>query len=68
GALGGLRGLVTLRSILENIGVIVNPTQVAIATAQEAFDEESQLKDEKKQKAVRDLGAEIEKLATKLNS
>src|SRR4051794_2527289 len=33
GALGGLRGLVTLRSILGNIGVLVLPTQFALSKA-----------------------------------
>ena len=37
GALGGLRGLVHVRSILGNIGVIVLPEQVAVARAHEAF-------------------------------
>jgi NAD(P)H-dependent FMN reductase len=68
GALGGLRGLVTVRSILENIGVFVHPNQISIPMAHEAFDEESQLKDEKKQKHVKELGAEVEKLTTKINS
>jgi NAD(P)H-dependent FMN reductase len=37
GALGGLRGLVHVRSILGNIGVIVLPDQIAVAKAREAF-------------------------------
>src|SRR5579862_2726196 len=45
GALGGLRGLVTVRSILGNIGVHVLPGQVCISAAYEAFDEGGQLKD-----------------------
>src|SRR6516225_3020147 len=45
GALGGLRGLVTVRSILGNIGVIVLPDQVAVPKAQEAFTPEGTLKD-----------------------
>ncbi len=51
-ALGGLRGLVTLRSILGNIGVLVLPDQVCVATAHEAFDEAEKLKDERKAKQV----------------
>ncbi|MFN0127303.1 MAG: NADPH-dependent FMN reductase [Verrucomicrobiales bacterium] len=52
GALGGLRGLVTLRSILGNIGVIVLPDHVCISTAHEAFDEAGKLKDERKAKQL----------------
>src|SRR5262249_25091779 len=45
GALGGLRGLVHVRAILGNIGVIVLPDQVAVSRAFEAFDPNSSLKD-----------------------
>lgn len=52
GALGGLRGLVHLRAILGNIGVIVLPDQVAVSKAYEAFDEKGGLKDERTAKQV----------------
>ena len=52
GALGGLRGLVHLRAILGNIGVLVLPDQVAISKAHEAFDESGKLKDERKAQQV----------------
>lgn len=52
GALGGLRGLVHLRSILGNIGVIVLPDQVALPKAHEAFDAAGQLKDQRPAKQV----------------
>ena len=52
GGLGGLRGLVHLRSILGNIGVIVLPDQVSISSAHEAFDDVGNLKDERKAKQV----------------
>lgn len=45
GALGGLRGLVHIRSILGNIGVLVLPEQLAISRAFEAFDENDELLD-----------------------
>ena len=49
GAIGGLRGLVHVRSILSNIGVIVLPDQIAIAKVQEAFNADGSLKDSKQQ-------------------
>jgi chromate reductase, NAD(P)H dehydrogenase (quinone) len=52
GALGGLRGLVHLRSILGNIGVIVLPDQVAVGKAYEAFNDDDSLKDERQAKQV----------------
>jgi len=39
GSLGGLRGLVHVRSILGNIGVLVVPEQVAVGNATSAFNE-----------------------------
>lgn len=68
GALGGLRGLVTLRSILGNIGVLVLPDQVAIPTAHEAFDEAGKLKDERKAKQVTKLATNLVETATKLKA
>lgn len=37
GGLGGLRGLVHVRAILSNIGVLVVPTQLAVSQAHKAF-------------------------------
>ena len=59
GALGGLRGLVHLRSILGNIGVIVLPDQIAVPRAFEAFQEDGTLKDPKQQTAVENLGRSL---------
>jgi len=66
GALGGLRGLVTVRSILENIGVIVVPDQVAVAQASAAFKEDGSLQDEKKQEAVLRIGTRVADVASRL--
>ncbi|MBS1993672.1 MAG: NAD(P)H-dependent oxidoreductase [Cyanobacteria bacterium SZAS LIN-3] len=52
GALGGLRGLVVVRSLLSNINVLVVPEQHAISRAAEAFDGEGKLVDAKNQQAV----------------
>jgi len=59
GALGGLRGLVHLRAILGNIGVLVLPDQVAIPTAYEAFDDAGKLKDEGKAKQINRLARSL---------
>lgn len=66
GALGGLRGLVTVRSILGNIGMIVLPDQMAVAKAHEAFDEDGNLTDEKTAAAVKRVGAELARLTAKV--
>ncbi len=59
GALGGLRGLVHLRAILGNIGVIVLPDQVALPKAHEAFDATGKLKDERPAKQVTALAQNL---------
>ena len=52
GALGGLRVLVHLRAMLENIRVLVVPQQFALSHADEAFDAAGALKDPKAQASV----------------
>ncbi len=52
GALGGLRGLVHLRSILGNIGVLVLPEQAAISNAGDAFDAGGAFKDPKQKSRI----------------
>ncbi|HYV36459.1 MAG TPA: NAD(P)H-dependent oxidoreductase [Gemmataceae bacterium] len=56
GGLGGLRGLVTVRSILGNIGVIVLPDQIAVPKAYDAFAPDGSLKDAKMQAGIEGLG------------
>lgn len=68
GALGGLRGLVHLRSILGNIKVIVLPEQVAVMKAHEAFNPDGTLKDTNQQAAVEQLGARLATVIAKLNA
>jgi chromate reductase len=59
GGLGGLRGLVHVRSILSSIGVIVLPDQIAVPRAFEAFGDDGQLKDNKQQVRVQGLGESV---------
>jgi NAD(P)H-dependent FMN reductase len=66
GALGGLRALVHVRSILGNIGVIVLPEQVAVPKAQEAFTPDGSLKDPKQQGAIEGLGNTLASFLKKL--
>ena len=68
GGLGGLRGLVHVRSILENIGVMVMPDQMAIAKAHESFNDDGTLKDKKQEDQVKKIGANVAKMLLKLNS
>ncbi|MXZ74225.1 MAG: NAD(P)H-dependent oxidoreductase [Gemmatimonadetes bacterium] len=59
GSLGGLRGLVHVRSILSNIHVMVLPDQVALPGAHGAFTDDGRLKDERRQAAVEGLGRNL---------
>lgn len=68
GGLGGLRGLVTVRSILENIGVLVIPEQVAVSKAHEAFDTDGSMKNKDQEQKVKKIGASVAKLLLKMNS
>ena len=68
GALGGLRGLVHVRSILGNIGVIVLPDQVAVPKAQEAFTPEGTLKDTAAQTKIQKLAAGLAETIAKLRA
>lgn len=68
GGLGGLRGLVHLRAILQNIFVMVIPDQKAISKANEAFSPDGSLKDRKQQEAIERIGARLAEVLTKLLS
>lgn len=68
GALGGLRGLVTVRSILGNIKVIVLPDQIAVPKAYEAFNPDGSLVDAKQQESVEKLGANVANVVAKLKA
>lgn len=67
GALGGIRGLVHVRSILGNIGVIVLPNQLALPKAHEAFAPDGALTDPKLAERIATLTAELVDAAAKLH-
>lgn len=68
GGLGGIRGLVHVRAILEGIGVTVIPQQKGIPNANQAFDEQGLLKDEKQASAIEDISKTLVDVTRKLNS
>ncbi|WP_424946046.1 NADPH-dependent FMN reductase [Candidatus Spongiihabitans sp.] len=65
--LGGIRGLVSLRMLLGNLGMTVLPGQVAVSNAMNAFNEAGQLADEKQQRAIMNLGINLTATLNKLN-
>ena len=67
GALGGLRGLVHVRALLNNIGVLVIPDQLSVPKAHEAFNADGSLKDPKQQAAVENLVRSLTALLQKLH-
>ena len=68
GGLGGLRGLVHVRAILENMGVLVIPNQTSISKAHEVFNSDGSLKDTDQEKKVKNIGAELTKMIQNINS
>ncbi|HEY9646568.1 MAG TPA: NAD(P)H-dependent oxidoreductase [Chroococcidiopsis sp.] len=68
GALGGLRGLVHLRSVLGNLRVLLLPDQIAVPRAHEAFTPEGGLHDTHQQANVEAIGAKLVQVVAKLNS
>jgi NAD(P)H-dependent FMN reductase len=68
GALGGLRGLVTLRSILENIGTVCLPKQLSVSKANEAFTDDGKLKDPKQQASVEAIAKGVVEMVKKLRA
>lgn len=67
GMLGGLRGLVTVRSIFANINCMVIPEQVAVAKTGEAFNDNGSLRDERQEKSVKNIGAQAAIVSSKLH-
>lgn len=68
GGLGGIRGLVHLRAILQNIGVIVMPDQITLSEAHSAFGDDGSLINERKQASVDALAKDLVETVKKLNA
>lgn len=64
GALGGLRGLVHLRAILGNIGVLLLADQLAVGKADEAFAPDGSLANPKQAALVKSIVDELLRVAT----
>ncbi|QJR79927.1 NAD(P)H-dependent oxidoreductase [Alteromonas pelagimontana] len=68
GGLGGMRVLVVLRMLLENLGTLVIPNQKAIAKVNTLLDSSGRVVDEKTVQQLKALGAETVELARKINA
>lgn len=66
GALGGLRGLVHVRAILGNIGVVVLPSTLSISNASKAYADDGTLVDHKQHEQVRSLGRTLAEYLARL--
>lgn len=66
GGLGGMRVLVPLRMLLENIAVMVLPNQVALPAAHEQFDEAGEMVDDARRTSVEAIGVELVETLNKL--
>lgn len=67
GALGGLRGLVHVRSILGNLRMLVLPDQIAVPRAYDAFTEDGRLQDAQQHASVEALGTKLVETLKKLH-
>lgn len=68
GALGGMRVLVVLRMLMQNLSCIVAPAQVAVGNVGDKLDESGAISDEKTKKQLANLAKQVVDLATKLKS
>ena len=68
GALGGMRVLVVLRILMQNLSCIVAPAQVAVGNVADKLDESGAISDEKTKKQLANLAKQVVDLATKLKS
>lgn len=68
GGLGGMRGLVMLRMLLGNLGVIVLPDQQAVPNGFQSFNDDGSMNDAKLEKRIRTLGESLVQFTKKLKA
>lgn len=68
GGLGGMRGLVMLRMLLGNLGVIVLPDQQAVPNGFQSFNDDGSMNDSKLEKRIRTLGESLVQFTRKLKA
>ena len=68
GALGGMRVLVTLRMLMENLGTMVLPGQKAVPKAFGMFDDSGTITDERTQAALKNIGKNLVQTLEKLKA
>ena len=68
GALGGIRSLNVVRTMLSNIRVLMLPDSVSVSKAGEAFNTDGTLKDAKQTAAVQKLGKTLTETVAKLKA
>jgi chromate reductase, NAD(P)H dehydrogenase (quinone) len=68
GNLGGVRGLLTVRQVLTTLGVLVLPTQFALAHAAAAFQDDGSLREEGHRAAVAAVTGELVRVVRLLAS
>ena len=66
GGLGGMRGLLMLRMLLGNLGVIVLPDQQAVPNGFKVFNDDGSMNDDKLEKRIRTLGENLVGFTDKL--
>jgi len=66
GALGGLRGLVHLRAVLQSVGALVLSEQIAVGSAGSAFTPDNRLADERMQQMLDRTTARLVDVASRL--
>ena len=67
GALGGIRALPQVATILSGIGVTVLPNRLALGKAGEVFAPDGSVKDERQRKNIEGLGAALARMLAKLH-